>query len=266
MIRKTIGLALDAYAGYRLAGSSVVARFCQRYLKAYYNNSVEMDRNGEAWLVERLTSTEPHVAVDAGANRGDWAALWLRSNPNAQIYAFEPVPATYEMLVRNIRDERLKPFKMALSDKNGAASFFAQPKCEYSGMHHNSHLINWMNPETIEVKLQRGDDFFSKIGVTEIRMLKIDTEGHDLSVMRGFGTMLIENVQVVQFEYNFQALAARIALFDFYELLQERFHIGRLLRKSVEWLQYEPSLDDFRQTNYVAVRKGTIFARTLGAE
>ena len=62
-------------------------------------------------------------------------------------------------------------------------------------------------------------------------------------------------VDFIQFEYNHTAIFARTALIDFFDLLEDHYAIGRLLPQSIEVFEYEPRFDDFRQANFVAIRR-----------
>ena len=90
---------------------------------------------------------------------------------------------------------------------------------------------------------------------TDIRFLKVDTEGHDLKTIHGFRGMLDRGaIDVIQFEYNFMAIYSRTFLKDFFAELAPQMRIGRLLRNRVEYFDYTPALDNFMQANFIAVR------------
>ena len=59
-------------------------------------------------------------------------------------------------------------------------------------------------------------------------LVKIDTEGHDLTVLRGARAMLAEHrIAVVQFEYNHRWVFARAFLRDAFEFLADLGYRGR---------------------------------------
>ncbi len=88
-------------------------------------------------------------------------------------------------------------------------------------------------------------------------MLKVDTEGHELSVLRGFGDLLsAEVIDCIQFEYGGTTLDAHTTLRELYQFLVSRgFVIGRLLPTSIEVQNYHPFMEDFEYRNYVALGK-----------
>jgi FkbM family methyltransferase len=54
---------------------------------------------------------------------------------------------------------------------------------------------------TTMLKLQRGDDYMAERKIAKVDYLKIDTEGYEFRVLRGFGARLAD-VRYVQFEYG----------------------------------------------------------------
>ncbi len=69
------------------------------------------------------------VVIDAGAHIGLFALYIqsLRSDRKPTIYAFEPIPATFDALQANMQAHgaaaRVRVFKAGLSDRIGAATF-----------------------------------------------------------------------------------------------------------------------------------------------
>jgi FkbM family methyltransferase len=64
----------------------------------YYGNNFEV---GEATFFG-LAAPHASVIVDVGANCGTYSLLASKRNPSARIFAFEPLPANYDALVRNL--------------------------------------------------------------------------------------------------------------------------------------------------------------------
>jgi hypothetical protein len=86
-------------------------------------------------------------------------------------------------------------------------------------------------------------------------LVKIDTEGHDLTILRGAGALLAgHRIAVAQFEYNHRWVFARAFLRDAFELLAGHgYQIGKLTPKGVEFYPgWDPDLETFVEGNYVA--------------
>jgi FkbM family methyltransferase len=138
------------------------------------------------------------VIFDAGANIGTIAETYRYIFPDAKIYAFEPFPEVFEELERSVcRDKRIIPRKLALGSapatkvlrvnassatnslletEDSAASFWGEGLLETT--------------TTVEVQVATIDEFCSENKIESIDVLKIDTQGTELEVLRGAAGML----------------------------------------------------------------------------
>jgi hypothetical protein len=93
--------------------------------------------------------------------------------------------------------------------------------------------------------------------VKKIDLLKIDTEGHELSVLKSAGRFLDpQYINIIQFEYGGTYLDARIYLKDMYTLLQSKgYEIYKIYPGKLTRRDYHPVMENFQYANYVAMRK-----------
>jgi len=246
------------HGGTRAPLSKMLYTFSRRYVMAWSNVEADMSINGEGWIIEALAKHAPvkaGVFFDVGANQGAWSALVLAHVPDARLIAFEPVPPVRAELSHNLagRDVEILPF--ALSNEAGPITINFTPE--------NPHLSSLEAVEesvriavqTVEVQRSFGDQICAERGISHIRFLKVDTEGHDLKVLEGFRNMIDSSaVDVIQFEYNYMSIYSRTFLRDFFTALTPAMRIGRLLRNRVEFFDYAPQMDNFIQANFIAVR------------
>jgi FkbM family methyltransferase len=154
--------------------------------------------NPETGLMEYLYSYLPtRGAIDAGAHTGDVSECLLRSG--YQVYAFEPFPPVYEKLVSRLGGhEGFHPFNFALGCDEGEMPLHLAQDLSGSGKYGDvtvfSSLAAHSMPDdlpfvsfsTVMVKnlanLHREGVIPAGIG-----LVKIDTEGFDLEVIRGMG-------------------------------------------------------------------------------
>jgi hypothetical protein len=74
------------------------------------------------------------------------------------------------------------------------------------------------------------DTFATEHDIPLIHLLKIDTEGHELEVLKGSLKLLRENrIRAIQFEFNEMNVASRVFAKDFYDLLPN-YRFYRMLR------------------------------------
>jgi len=121
------------------------------------------------------------VIFDVGANVGQTAKTYRQLFPSAQIWSFEPFPASYESLCRSLSDQEFHPIPLALSDQVasttlniGAASIT------------NSLLRRETDSgKTILIQTDTVDHFCSEHGIPSIDILKVDVEGAENRVFKG---------------------------------------------------------------------------------
>lgn len=242
-------------------------------LRAGYDNaSFDMTRNGELWLLRRLAQLHPSVLLDIGANRGDWSLAAAASCSSATVHAFEPVPATYERLADAARvNGNIRTYPLALGDQAGelrlwvpAAAASDAVATAYpvaaTGMHQH------VEGRWIDVPVRRGADLLAELDLEAVDLLKIDAEGFDLNVLRGFGQAL-GRVRVIQFEYAAFAVKPGLFLYHYYEFLnQHGFEVGRLFPDRVHVQSYAFGQESIQGGIFVAFRpEDDHIKRLLGA-
>jgi hypothetical protein len=116
--------------------------------------------------------------------------------------------------------------------------------------HGINDLLSW------EFEITTIDKFCLKNGIDYIHFMKIDTEGHELEVLKGAASLISrEAIGIIQFEFNEMNVLSRVFLRDFYRLL-EGYNIYRLdTNRLVPLYGYSPENEIFRFQNFVAFNK-----------
>jgi FkbM family methyltransferase len=235
------------------------------YLRAYYNEDhYRFGHNGELFVIETVAKHHGggrFVAFDVGANHGTWAQELLTCCPHAEVHCFEIAPQLFESLAKTMqefRNARLNP--VGLSDSEGTLQLQYVPGATSTSTVHEPLVAStWgFSHETVSVPVTTGDKYTSDTGIDHIDILKIDTEGHELSVLKGFtNTLKTGKVSLIQFEHGSVHISARTLLRDFYQLLSPLdFVIGRLHPRCVNFKDYDHREDEqFRMGNYIAVHR-----------
>lgn len=136
------------------------------------------------------------VIFDVGANKGQSIDMYRRYFPTAQIHSFEPIPELREQLEKH-RDEKVEIHTMALSDKVGEATFHVNQNSDTSsllestkiGASSDQHVVE---KKQITVKTYTVDQFCEDHKIDFIDILKLDTQGAELSILKGAAKMLGE--------------------------------------------------------------------------
>jgi FkbM family methyltransferase len=176
-------------------------------------------------LIERVTSTRmfrllprgvdffthlkhvlPHNKINTlfyvGANVGQSALAYAQAYPQTRIFSFEPVPETFQSLKHaTTAMPNVRCFCTALGSSCGTA------RMTNHGTSTMNHLVKTSTPIADDtsseelVSLATLDSFCLEHQISHISLLKIDTEGHDLDVLRGARDMLTRQaIDVVEAE------------------------------------------------------------------
>lgn len=144
-------------------------------------------RNSELLL---MLGRNAKTIFDIGANIGWYSLLLAAQNPNAKVFAFEPIKATFASLVKNIELNGLSnvvPYNLGLSDATGELTFYYSQ--EESGKTSSVNLFNEESVEAVPCMVERLDDFVSSTA-TKVDLVKCDVEGGELLVFRGAESLL----------------------------------------------------------------------------
>ncbi len=149
-------------------------------------------------------------AIDVGANLGYFTAVMAQCvGPSGRVWAFEPVPETYELLTlcKSLNDyAHVTPLRVALGAANGSIEI------TYDRRHSG---IATMHPEHVAGDAQRVElrTLDTLISTGEVQpapdLVKVDVEGHELDVLRGARNTIAEASPLIVFEFNERA--ARVA-------------------------------------------------------
>ncbi|MDX3930170.1 MAG: FkbM family methyltransferase [Shinella sp.] len=161
-------------------------------------------------VVHQLQATR---IVDIGANIGVYSIYAGQEAAVTQIDAFEPAPAAYALLKKNIDVQefrgKLTAHPLALSSADGEVQFEM-----FGDMAGNNHILEngVARGKVIPVRTAKLDEVLTYSGHTVC--MKIDVEGHELAVFEGAADFLCRNQCFVQVECldgeAFNAIDARM--------------------------------------------------------
>jgi FkbM family methyltransferase len=140
--------------------------------------------------VRRLAGDRPVRRVfDVGANEGQFAGACAGAFPAAEVWSFEPVPDTFARLQAgaSAAGPRVKPFCLGLGERDETRTIKLYPHSTMNSLADRPAFEDAHSPPIgeIPVAVRSLDSFCREHQVTAIDLLKVDTEGYDLSVFRG---------------------------------------------------------------------------------
>lgn len=180
-------------------------------IRFFYNQSMQIDNP---------------VMLDIGANTGSFCLL-PSVNPDLSGYAFEPTPAIRRILANNIAlnnlQDKMKILPMAVSQREGLEKLKFPKSGKDSGFACLGNPLRFDDWDEIDVPVTTLDRFAEQYNIEKLDLVKIDTEGCELNVLKG-GEGLIR-------EYH------PILLTEFYEqnTLQFGYHAEEIKDLLFSW-------------------------------
>lgn len=141
----------------------------------------------------------PKVIFDVGANVGQTANHFIKHFPDSDIYCFEPVEATYKELVSNISNKNIHTFNQGLGSSIEDHIIHLNNSSGCSSLKGNDGTFL----RTEVVKINTAQNFFNQNQIKTVDLLKMDVEGYEAEVLKGFGPLLKTNVKMIYSEVGF---------------------------------------------------------------
>jgi len=214
-----------------------------------YNwDNCDSSSNGEFFIIEKYAS-QWNLCFDIGANMGAYAQKVKEVNHNCKIVCFEPNPD----LINQLKNKGFyKVEKSAVGSRNDYVNIYINQKD--SGM--TSMYRNYSSCIDKRVKIVTLDNYVQKNQIAYIDMIKIDTEGNEIEVLKGASKLLsLNKVGVIQFEYGGTYLDSKNRLKQAFDLLQKNYIICHLYPQGLLPVRYSTSLETYRYSNWVAISR-----------
>jgi FkbM family methyltransferase len=220
------------------------------------------DSSGERAALESLAGKFGRdrnlMLFDVGANIGNYANLLAAVFGNqATVHSFEPSAKTFARLVENTRAlKNCFPHHFGLGEREQTMVLYSNTDESGLASVYNRRLehFNIDMSRKEEIKIQTLDRFCQENQIEHIHLLKMDVEGHEISVLRGAERMLAAGkIEVIQFEFGGCNIDSRTYFQDFFYMLKDRYRISRIMKDGLYPINhYREQLETFSTTNYLA--------------
>jgi len=134
-------------------------------------------------------ATRASATIDVGAYVGFYTLLAALANPDGRAFAFEPMPDVFERLQRNVALNNLanaQCIRSAAGDDDTTADLFHVPanmpcssSLSYEFMKSAGEL------QVCSVRVTRLDSFVREHKISQVDLVKVDTESTEPQVLRG---------------------------------------------------------------------------------
>ncbi len=227
--------------------------------KAGGSESIEHEVKTAVDFLKKTVFEKPFLVFDVGANMGNYSIELMKLFPECKIVAIEPSSEAFRQLTKRFEmNPNVKVVNYALGAVEGAASLFfdkAGSGLASLSQRNLDHInMSLTNSETITVST--GQALVEETGNCPT-FVKIDVEGHELDVLRGFGEYL-NSIKLIQFEFGGCNIDTRTFFKDFWALLSPNFKIFRISPNGPQLIsKYSESHESFMTSNFLAVNKGS---------
>ncbi|MDL2214977.1 FkbM family methyltransferase [Dysgonomonas sp. OttesenSCG-928-M03] len=263
--RKTKRKLVNIIAGKKRYQKFFETLLYMSYRVLNYNNGGDISQNGELHLLkqirEKYKGEKSIVIFDVGANSGHYSeGIAEIFGDKSIIYAFEPSLETYKVFIETTKNiKNIIPNNIGLSDKEGTLLLHTPEQGSTIASVYKRNLDHYgidMN-QNEEIKLSTVDKYCQDKNIDKIDFLKIDVEGHELSVLHGAKRMLSEKrIEHIQFEFGGTNIDSRTFFQDFFYLLKDNYRIYRILKDGLSEIEsYNESLEVFYLINFVAIKR-----------
>jgi len=242
-----------------LSKSELLYKFSKKIIDYHRNeNNCDIETNGELDFIKK-NRKEFKTIFDVGANIGEWTKLASGIMLEARIYSFEPSRNTFETLLKENFSDKVSLYNIGLGERNEIKDFFIYADNSTLNSVFSRNIKNESSKQGAraeKAKFETLDSFCIKNNINNISFLKIDTEGNELSVLKGAEQYIKEGrIGAIQFEYGGTYIEAEILLKDVFKFFKDKpYNIFKIMRNGLKYCDtYTEDLENFQYANYVAI-------------
>jgi FkbM family methyltransferase len=185
-------------------------------------------------LRDLLKDRADPVCVDVGANVGQHSLFMSRYCK--EVHAFEPYPPVRKQLESKITRNRIHNIvvhDVGIGERAGELDFYGPAGANAgTGSFVPSHAVDnnrWIGRLTVV----NGDEYFSRLGLQKIDLMKIDVEGFERSVLRGLCRTLRTWRPVVVMEFSEDTRRSFSGEDEFLAMLPDRYRVKHITSNKV---------------------------------
>ena len=162
-------------------------------------------------LACKSDNTNDSFAIDVGAHYGEFSSFIISTGFFDRVISFEPNPESYLKLVNEVSSTDkcgYQAINSALSDTSGTLDLYCdKDTATASLLNYDSGYLANGTIEKCAVPVITLDDYLTSNPVAgKLQLLKIDTQGNDLSVIKGGGGTIAAHRPIIQTEFIYTPL------------------------------------------------------------
>jgi FkbM family methyltransferase len=208
--------------------------------------------------------------LDVGANRGQFLTMITTGLGEVpyHVHSFEPGASAYRQLCdAHGANPYVTLNNVGLGRERGSAKLYYEAEGSTLASVYQRRLghagVFFAGSEIVSIRTL--DDYADEAGLGSIDLLKLDVEGHELAVLHGAsGLLQADRIDVIAFEFGGCNIDSRTFFQDFWYFFRNHGSFGLYRMTPSGYLapidQYHELDEQFRRTNFIAVRQGVTAA------
>ena len=179
-----------------------------RSLHRVYKKWITKTLKSDLEIIEKVSEFihQGDLVLDIGANIGQWTVpLSKKVGQQGSVISFEPNQETISILrlkTKRLKNLRIVPF--GLSDKEESVEMLIPEEisCPPNATiaQTASHIDKQSNMKVTKIRVKKLHSVVSELDLKDISFIKIDVEGHESNVLRGFSTEIEKNYPLIFME------------------------------------------------------------------
>ena len=180
----------------------------RRISNIFIDYKLHIEKFFKTYCLDEINFQENDLVIDCGANIGELYLAFDEKKIKISYIAFEPDKKAFNSLEKNTKNTNQQLYNLALSDKNEKRNLYTDTD---GG---NTSLSEFESTSIEEIETKTLDSFNFK----NIKLLKIDAEGHEPEVLTGL-TETLKNVEYIAIDHSdergFNQEKTTVEVFDF---------------------------------------------------
>jgi len=190
--------------------------------------------------IKKIFNKKKIKIIDIGANTGQTIDRFQRIFSNCEIYSVEPSFNAFSKLNRDYKEKKnISLFNFAIGDKKKNKIFYDYNDNVLSSFNklNKKNSLNKIYKKN-KVKVLSLDEFCKQYKISNINILKIDTQGNEINVLRSGAKSLRSQI--------FDLIELEIILGDYYNNFSNFFSLeGYLIKNNYRLLALDRRLNFF---------------------
>lgn len=223
-------------------------------LKGYFIDNLAIPNFQKSLHRLKELGFKPNTVYDIGAYKGDFARLCLGLWDETKVVCFEPLEAQYKILSQWSKDEkRIKVIHGLLGEED-------KDNVKFNENETASSVLNESVSKDFKTgfhKMRKLDSCIKEFNLPIPNLLKIDTQGYEYQILKGFSENL-EKVEVVIAELNHIDIHENVKLAE--EVIGLLYAHGFVIYDIVE-IHRRPFDNAIWQTDFMFVKKDSFLRK-----